>query len=270
MSQLMSHARPALAAAAAAVVLAAAAPAGAAYVLVDDLESLALGNVDGQGGFETEPGNSTAFNVVADDGGQALQAGPINSFAQAVYNDDPLFAVGEDLPATFFFQFEFPALSGGQTVDVSYGAGAVPTGASDFNALDAQFRVTGTGNVSARDGGSFTGTLTTIAPDTRYNVFLTIDTAADTYDVYLTTGLGAAGDATAADQIADDLDLRSPGTISAFLGITGNVTAATLTDNLYVDADAVNLNNPVPIPEPASAAALAAGAGLLSLRRRRA
>ena len=270
MSQLMSHVRPALAAATAAVVLAAATPAGAAFVLVDDLESLSLGNVDDQGNFDTEPTNSTVFNVVDDGGNNRLQAGPITTFAQAIYNNDPAFAVGEDSPATFFFQFEFPALADGASVDVSYGAGAVPTSASDFNAFDAQFRVTGTGQVSARDGGSFTAPLATVAPDVLYNVYLAVDTAADTYDVYLTTGLGTAGDASAATRIAEDLDLRSPtmGGITAFLGITGNRTAATLTDNFYVDADAVNLSNPVPIPEPASAAALAAGVGLLSLRRR--
>ena len=272
MSRLMSHPRPALAAAmAAAALAAAAAPAGAAYVLVDDLESYAPGELDGLGDFSTRPSSADGINVVdtMSASGNVVQTGPF-SFAQAFFNDNAAFAVGQDSPATFFFQLNLPALSGTQTYDVSYGAGTTPANGFDFEAFDAQFRVTGTGRVTARNGGAFTDTLTTLMPDTLYDVYLAVDTAANTYDIYLTDGFT---DATAADLIAEDLALRSPtaGGITAFLGINGNNTAATQTDNFAVDAGAVNLASPaVPIPEPASAAALAAGVGLLSLRRRRA
>ena len=169
---------------------------------------------------------------------------------------------GEDSPATFFFQVRRPG--GATAADVSYGVGAVPGFNFDFEAFDAQFRITGQGNVSARNGGAFSGTLATLDADEFFNVYLVVDTAADAYDIYLTEAADSAADAS--DLIADDFALRSPGTISAFLGITGQSTGLTQIDNLFVDADGVNLSNPV--PEPGTAALGLAGAAML-LRRRR-
>ena len=256
----------AAAALAAAATLAVAQAASAQFVLVDDLESRIAGTgLQGQGNFTTIPEDANIRVVsTGTPNGNVVQAGPVSPFAQAFFNDNAAFAVGETSPATFFFQVQVPTTS--TAVDVSYGVGAVPTSASDFNAFDAQFRITGAGLVSARNGGAFSGTLATLTPGEFFNVYLAVDTAADTYDIFLTPA--DAPMATVANRIADDFALRTPGTINAFLGITGNSTQATLTDNLFVDAGAVNLSNP--IPEPASLAAAAAGVGLLTLRRRRA
>ena len=258
--------------AAALTVACATAPARADFVLVDDLDSRNLGRLNGQGNFTSLPDNTGIINVVeAGANGRAIQVGPLsNNEGRAFFNNNAAFAVGgegEEGPATLFFQV---SRSTGN-VDVSYGLGAAPTFSSDFEAFDAQFRVTGsTGNVSARNGGAFTGTLATIAADTFFNVYLVVDTVADRYDVYLTGADKPAADAT--DRIATNLALRSPGTINSFLGISGPVTETTRVDNLFVDADAANLTNPLvaatPIPEPASVAAVGLLGGLL-LRRRR-
>ena len=247
-----------------------ASPARAAFVLVDNLESRNLGPVNGQGNFSVIPENTSTVNVVQTDttNGKVVQVGPVNDFAKALSNNAPAFAATPGSTATYFFQVQVPTASAGQVVDVSYGAGRAPTSASDFGAFNAQFRITGNaGAVSARNGGAFTNQLATVSTGVFNNVYLVVNTAASTYDIYLTTG---SRDATAADRIATNLALRPPvSATNAFLGITGNATAATRFDNLYVDTAGVNLTNPVPIPEPTAAALVAGVAGALSLRRRR-
>jgi hypothetical protein len=125
--------------------------------------------------------------------------------------------------------------------------------------------------LDVRDGGSF-GSSTPLVSDTWYNLWFVVTNgntgATKSYDTYLTTGTDSA---TVANRIADDFAFRDSGggAINAFSLLIGNsgVGGDVFVDELWIDAGAENLNNP--IPEPASLALLGSGMALMLKRRRK-
>jgi hypothetical protein len=145
----------------------------------------------------------------------------------------------------------------------------------DFSDFNGYAEIDGTASpvdLLVRNGGGFTDSAD-LVQNTWYNLWFVFDNGdtsnseTETYDVYLTTGTASA---TAADRIADDFAYRggAGGAIDTFTLREGNSGGRgdAYFDELWIDTTGVNLNNP--IPEPASVALLAAGGLLMTGRRR--
>ncbi len=220
-------------------------------MVIDDFEAYALGNVYD---VASPPWSAHQFTPQADieatgGGNQAL------SFGSSGY-----MGVSRDLPeeaqildgevGTFFFRFDAVT----DDPDHSFGlADRANTGGAYFGDFEAQVRLiddpdaAGTFMFDARDGGVFSVPLAYgLTTNTWYNVWLVVDQAGDTYDVYLNTG---TADADAGDKLnAAPLAFRN-GTTTALnkvLGLGGPApvdNGARFDDLTYLAG--ANLSNPL-------------------------
>lgn len=254
-----------------AVIAAIASPATAAFTLVEDFESYTVGTYNGGstafvangGPWQSSNGGATGLVSIENDGDNYLAWG-WNAGVRGANRTAPTIADGD--VGAYYFQIS----TTDATPDTSYGLSDLATGGlANFGDFEVQVALTYSAadgiRFGARNGGTFQQLVTGLSADTWYDVWVSVDNAADTYDVYF----GTSGDPSIlGSKVADDFGFRN--------GAASNdlVTFMTLANN-HEDNNA-NLDNiyysNTAIPEPSSVAlaGLACVAtGLLSRCRRR-
>ncbi len=217
--------------------------------VIDDFESYETGLVRDTADPPWTAHGNTQFAAIEDDGtaGNNVLAFGWNSNYRGTSRGLPNEArIDNTETATLFFRVNAKTADPDHNFGLSDGA---DTGGADFNDYEAQFRLVegsfGQIAVTARDGGGFTSTLASISPDAWHNVWMVVDQAADTYDLYLNTG---ETDATAGDLLADNLAFRNGTTdaLDTLLGLAGpsDVDNAVRYDDVHYLAG-FDLTNPV-------------------------
>jgi hypothetical protein len=194
--------------------------------VIDSFENYAFGDVrDVASPPWTAHQNTSLADIENLAGNKVLTFGWANDFRGTSRDLPENAAIGDDGVATIFFRFN----SKTDDPDHSFGLGdQADTSAVNFGNYEGQLRivdspgVAGTYTIDARNGGSFTAPLATgLALNTWYNVWLVVDQAADTYDVYLNTG---TANATATNKLnASPLTFRNGTTspLNKILGLAG-------------------------------------------------
>lgn len=236
--------------------------AQAAWTNLSDFESLAPGDLGNQGSWTSVSAPNNGYFVAADPddaGNQALEATGANSRDDGSNAYISLGAgIAEGATGTVFFRMRNAADG-----DLVFGASDVAAPA-EWGDYEGYMRFAG-GNIDVRNSNTFAA-VGTYNADEWYNIWLVLDNAADTTQLYASQGSNPA------------VALGSPGnfrngttdalsTLNVRLGVP-QTTAVGYIDDVYVDAMGVNLGLPT-IPEPTSALLAISGvAALLASRRR--
>ncbi|MEM8738180.1 MAG: PEP-CTERM sorting domain-containing protein [Planctomycetota bacterium] len=148
--------------------------------------------------------------------------------------------------------------------------GGFDDGTGDGFPISGNLQQLNTGALRVRDNTADVLTGVSNVGNAIMNVWFVIDNANDTYDLFVQSDEAAAF--VAPVQLGDDLDFDSGQYVDGsdisrftFLWETNN---GVFIDNIFLDADSVNLNNPT-IPEPGSLGIAGFGALLMLARRRR-
>jgi hypothetical protein len=249
----------------------AAQPVRAQYSLIDDFENYTVGTYSGGstafaangGPWQSSNGGATGLVSIENDGDKYLAWG-WNAGARGA--NRTVTSIAEGGIGTYYFQIS----TTDATPDTSYGLSDLATGARGaFPDFEVQVALTYSATdgirVGARNGATTTLNLVTgLSVNTWYDVWVVVDNAVDTYDVYF----GQTGDAnTLGTLIANDFGFRNG------VAANGLVTFMTLA-NLHEDNNA-NLDNlyynPTAVPEPTTAVLLLGGVvALVGCRRRHA
>jgi hypothetical protein len=164
--------------------------------IIDDFESYALGDVRTTASPPwTAHQNTSLADIENVSGTRALSYGWASDFrgASRTIPDATILADGD--AATYFFRIN------SKTDDPDHNVGLgdqANTDGVNFGDYEAQLRVKqgaapGTFALDARNGGGFSPTLASgLGLNAWYNIWMVVDQAADTYDVYMNTGAGAA------------------------------------------------------------------------------
>jgi hypothetical protein len=222
-----------------------------ARFVIDNLESYAPGNVrDVASPPWTAHQNTSLADIESSAGNKVLTFGWANDFRGTSRDLPEIGTIDNGEVATFFFRFN----SKTDDPDHSFGLGGeADTGVVNFDNYETQIRVTdnpsatGTYMLDARSGGGFSGALATgLVANAWYNVWVVVDQAADTYDIYLNTG---TGDATAGNKLnAAPLDFRN-GTSQPLNKILGLAASAPIDNAVRYDdlvyLTGADLSNPL-------------------------
>jgi hypothetical protein len=249
--------------------------ARAEFIKIDDFESYALGEINGQSdGSGTWTAGSTD-HVVLESGtaNQALDS--LGNDTSNAYNDDPNLVIADGSTGTLFFRIK----RGGDDVigHVVYGLSdvAAPGAWGDYEAgLGDRSAGNGFvgGSLDVRDAGAYR-TLSEIGANEWINLWMVIDNGADTVQVY------AQSETTFPTQVLLDDDAGTTtfafrnGTadplITFLMRTSTDHDSPYLLDDIFVDGSGVNLANPIPEPSSLVLLTLAfAGLALAALRRR--
>ncbi|MBX3425546.1 MAG: hypothetical protein KF688_07705 [Pirellulales bacterium] len=219
-------------------------------VKIDDFESYALGNVrDVASPPWTAHENTSLIDIESYGGGKVLTYGWATNFrgGSRTLPEEAILENSES--ATYFFRFN----SKTDVPNHNLGLGdKATTATADFGDYEAQLRIkqgtsAGTVAIDARNGGGFSATLASgLALNAWYNVWMVVDQATDTYDVYMNQG---DGDATAGNKLnASPLAFRN-GTsddLNVFLALAGSapVDNGVRVDDLFY-FKGLDLTNPL-------------------------
>lgn len=256
-------------------------PAAAAFMNIANFDTLANGNVNGQGGL-VSAGDilNTAFQVVADPTGgtnKALQVNGIIAGSERLYHHAPGQGIANSARGTFFTRFLYTGAG-----DMNFGLSDVSAPSHNFNAFEVQFGAanvnasTGMFNLSARDGASQTALTGSLHLNQWYSLWALIDNTTDRYSVFI-DGPGQTGQTqlfSAANPLRGEFAFRNSGTS---LQSTALDTILIRRNNYYLDDISFNstsfdLSNPTVsnaqnfIPEPGLLTPVAAAAALLRRR----
>lgn len=255
--------------------------ATAAYMLVDDFESYTEATFSGgstasaynapAGPWFTSNQGNTSLVAVQNDGDRYLAWNWGGSGNRNPNRTVPATADGDS--GTYYFQITNNAPNS-DVSDFSVGLSDVVaggTGFDQFGTFEAQVAMTydAAGNglrIGVRNGATFVNDLVTnLSFSTWYDVWIVVDNAADTYDVYF----GQTGDPNVLGTlIADDYAFRNSGAgnvgdLVTFLGIEnqGGADRSLGIDNIFY--------NNVAVPEPSSVMAVFGLVAGIALARRR-
>lgn len=218
--------------------------------LVDDLQSYALGNVrDVASPPWTAHQDTSLVDIESHSGSQVLTYGWASNFRGTSRALESELSLEDGQTATYFFRVN------SRTADPDHNVGLgdrATTDGVDFGDYEAQVRLkqgaaSGTFDLDARNGGGFSPTLASgLALDAWYNIWLVVDQATDTYDVYLNAG---DGDAAASNKLnAAPLAFRngSGDALNTFLALAGSapVDNGVRVDDIY-RFEGVDLTNPL-------------------------
>jgi len=255
-----------------------------AQTLVDNFQSDSTGLVSGQPAsgwtalFGTSNPANTDTGTIQNDGSgnMLLSIGGATTAGSGVYRALPT-AIPGFSTGTLFFQVYANNLNLNTSIGLS--DVAAPTDANNFASFEPQFRMNynaGAPRFDVRQGSTGFVDLTThtaITAGQWYNVWMVVDTTADTWSCYINTG---TADATAGDLKMSGIAFRDTTdhntALTTLLVYSGSGAAlglplAASVDNFY-ESSGTDLVNP--IPEPGTMAMLALGLGsLLFLRKRK-
>ena len=155
--------------------------------------------------------------------------------------------IADNATATVYMRVRANAL----TANGSFGVSDIVAPTTDaFAAFEAQVRVveepaaSGIIQIDARNAGAFTDLINPININTWYNVWMVVDSTANTYDVYVNTG---TANASAGDLLGNDFTFRNGAAntdpLTSFLayGGAGGVLAASI-DDININAGTVLTN----------------------------
>jgi len=255
-------------------------PAQAAFVLIDNFDSLVPGALHNQGGWVANDSGTNWSVAPSPAGGQGNVAVSTGlTVTQRAYKLFPQAIPLDSTAATLFFRVY---RSG--PVNLSAGVTNNPSGGLfDLykTQLNAQHNLTPTDSFKVRDASAFDDLgAGSFANETWYNVWQVINWSAKTYEIWIDAGNfgepvlaqthildpnGGAGDFTFAfrNTLLDSNPLNAA--IFTYGNTTPALTGQFIIDDIYIDIAGANLNNPV--PEPGTA--ILGGAGLLGLLMRR-
>jgi PEP-CTERM motif len=251
-------------------------------VLVDDFQTYSTGLVSGgaSGGVWTPllgitaPPNADTGTIQNESGNLLLTLGSTTA-GSGVYRALPSAIPGSTAATTLFMRTR--ANDTGVNASIGLSDVAAPTDANNFAVFEPQMRMINTSGANlrfnVRNGGAFTDltTPTAITVGQWYNVWMVVNTVADTWNIYINTG---TADATVADLKMSGIGFRDTtdsntalSTILVYTGATaiGGSMAASVDD--FFSSDGLNLANP--IPEPATMTMMVLGLGSLFLRKRK-
>ncbi|GEM_PF-2813094 len=249
--------------------------ARAAFVVVDHFDSYTAGSsASGQSADWTSTGGA---NTVIDTG-SGNNAITVDENGDGVrYNNTGSFSIPDSSLTTTFFQVYFASDSSNSSFQDFRILDSTST--SSANAQVAlSFRKVSTGSsVQTIAGAGGAGTElqlndSRISFDTLYNVWVVVDSTADAYSVYMSTGtdtavgletVGGTGTASVGFLTAQTADLD----YIYLRNSSGNSTGSSYFDSIHFDSTGMNLVNP--IPEPSTLLLVALPMTLLGLRRMR-
>lgn len=228
----------------------------ASFALVENFNSLTLGDIDGQDGWTAPDNNYTVTNTApATVSNQAMSNG-----TGVAYKD--FSSIGTTGQGTLYFEMYLNDIAAGQSFGVTYGTGVDPL---DYA---TQMSLNTSGVFRIRDGGTTydADNSVTLEADEWYQFWMPVDNQNNTWSLYVQGGAIASQTQVTANGGNGTFGFRtSPDSvINRFLlsrGGTGTGTA--VIDNVYVDSSGVNLASP--IPEPAHSALVGMGFTCLSL-----
>ncbi|WP_425399461.1 beta strand repeat-containing protein [Aeoliella sp.] len=221
-------------------------PTQAAWSLLEDFNGFADGT---DGGFtETFNGPATSIASTGAPHDKVLNFTGNNSGGQLGQSgiSSPAFAA-EGTTGTVFFQTDI-ANAGGDSL-FAFG----PSGVTQYGELNVLFRLPGDGVLEVRNGGSYVDTDQAISLNTQYNFWVVFDNAANTFDLWYSSGF----DADASTQVTTGAGATSSfgfrsttaGDISVFYpGLNG--TSDYWLDNIWYDTAGQNLTNPAVAATP--------------------
>jgi autotransporter-associated beta strand protein len=205
--------------------------------------------------------NGTGAATIEDDatlaapGDNVLQAYGVNSFGAAdwrgavtdlaaSYGND--FTFKDNTQSTLFFQFK--AIPGTGNYDTMFGLTNSPANVDNNNAWQdfAVMPYLSGGGIGSADlraevaGGATATAISNVAGDTWYNVWLVMNSSANTYDIYTSTGTGDGTLAVSGAVFRNGLGLAD---LAAF-GVTQREGGHIQIDNLY-RFDGQNVGNPL-------------------------
>ena len=196
--------------------------------LLDDFQSYTVATYNGgstafiaNGGPWQSNVGATGLVAVEADGSTQYGAFGWNSGRRGINRTGTTIADGST--GTYYFRVR----TEDATPDVSFGLTDVPTGTLDnYGDFEVQVGLVNNGGptLGARNGGTFVQLVTGLSANTWYDIWLQVDNATDTYDLYYGTSGDPNGIASAI-KVADDFTFRN-GTASNDL-----VTFMTLANN---------------------------------------
>ena len=215
------------------------------FTIVDDFESIAVGDLGSQNGWSTSSATVDVAIDPADPNNRVLSLAGLNQRANKAI------AVPNTATATMFFRMR----RSGQT-NFSVGASDIAAPTTDFAHYEAQLNLqdgTGTATpidqLNARDAGTFRA-IDTWADNTWYSVWMVIDNATDTFQVYMQGGALAAQtllDAGAQTTFGFRNGPAANALVNFLARTAGNHTGTTYLDDVYIDPTGANLALPLVI-----------------------
>jgi hypothetical protein len=216
-----------------------------AFLLVENFDGLILGNVSGQNGWSAVGYSSNVAMDPTDNDNQVLA---VTTDSTNAHKDVTL---SNGAVRMLFLRFHF-------VEQLNYSFGMSHTAAPDqFDDFESELSMrNSTDELRINDGGTYT-ILTTLTPDTWYNVWMVINNDTDDIRVYLNSTPG--GDASAGDlldnqgQTVFEFRNNSAANLLSFFIKTGGGNSKNsgplYLDDIYLEnTSALNLRNPTAIP----------------------
>ena len=192
-------------------------PSGSMSSLQDNMESYTVATYNGGstafvangGPWESNVGGTGLVSIEQDDPGGPAE----NKYMAFGWNSGfrgvnrTVTSIAEGSTGTYYFQIR----TEDATPDASYGLSDVATGLlNDFGNFEVQIALVNNGGptLGVRNGGTFEQLVTGLSADTWYDIWVMVDNASDTFDVYYGTG-GDPNDVSSAVKIADDFSFRN-------------------------------------------------------------
>jgi len=205
------------------------------FELVENFDALNFGALNGQGGWTTSATTVTVANDSVDVENQVM------SYTGSNVRAFKAMSIPEGETATLFYRVRREG-----TIDASIGTSDMAAPGTAYSDFENQLNNQKNDIWNVRDAGSFDA-VETFADNTWYEVWMVIDNASDSYEVYMKGG--ALAERTQLDAGAQtEFGFRNGSASNAiqnFFARTGNgTTGQMLIDDIYL-ADGENLGNPV-------------------------
>ena len=168
--------------------------------LIDNFDGYSVGDSSAGTGSDAFVGNAGPWTATSPGGNTAIESGNYltigGGFAKGAYRGLGGQGLADGASATYYYQVSSKSL----TVDYSIGLSDSPT-VNGWSDLEAYVNLKGDGTdmwLAARNAAATTTFVSGLSAGTWYDVWLVVDNAADTYDVYYGSGLGVDGIGSAA------------------------------------------------------------------------